>query len=74
MSPTLVPPPNDWKNHIGKELHSMSFYSLTMNIVLDVVGFYFLDLATDYKPPDDLSKFLSAGPSPVYIGCGLIGH
>ena len=38
------------------------------------MGFYFLDLATDYKPADDLSKFLSAGPPPVYIGYGLIAH
>ena len=52
----------------------MSVYSLTINIILDVVGFYFLDLASDYKPADDLSKFLSAGPPPVYIGCDLIGH
>ena len=74
MSPTLIKPPKDWKNHIGKELRPMSVYSLTINIILDVVGFYFLDLASDYKPADDLSKFLSVGPPPVYIGCDLIGH
>ncbi|CAK5279180.1 unnamed protein product [Mycena citricolor] len=39
---------------------------------IDVVGFYFLDLATSYTPPDDLAKFLRAGDAPVYIGFGSI--
>ncbi|ELU40833.1 UDPGT domain-containing protein [Rhizoctonia solani AG-1 IA] len=39
---------------------------------LDVVGFYFLDLASDYKPPDDLIEFLKCGEPPVYIGFGSI--
>jgi hypothetical protein len=34
----------------------------------DVVGFYFLDLATSYTPPDDLAEFLAAGEPPIYIG------
>ncbi|KAF5392333.1 hypothetical protein D9757_001426 [Collybiopsis confluens] len=33
---------------------------------IDVVGFYFLDLATDYTPPDDLAAFLAAGDPPVF--------
>ena len=74
MSPTLMKPPKDWKNHIGKGLRPMSVYTLTINIILDVVGFYFLDLASDYEPAYDLSKFLSVGPPPVYIGYDLIGH
>ncbi|CAE6356862.1 unnamed protein product [Rhizoctonia solani] len=37
-----------------------------------VVGFYFLDLASDYKPPDDLIEFLKCGEPPVYIGFGSI--
>ena len=74
MSPTLIKPPKDWKNHIGKGLRPMSVYTLTINIILDVVGFYFLDLASDYEPADDLSQFLSVGPPPVYIGYDLIGH
>lgn len=49
------------------------FVRANRNIVLDVVGFYFLDLATDYKPADDLAKFLADGPPPVYIGYGQIG-
>ncbi|TFK67117.1 glycosyltransferase family 1 protein [Pluteus cervinus] len=39
---------------------------------IDVVGFYFLDLATSYQPPDDLAAFLSAGPPPIYIGFGSV--
>ncbi|KAF9009573.1 hypothetical protein BDQ17DRAFT_1071182 [Cyathus striatus] len=54
MSPSLVPKPDDWKNHI------------------DVVGFYFLDLASRYQPPEDLAKFLEAGDAPVYIGFGSV--
>ncbi|KAG8695793.1 hypothetical protein FRC09_008927 [Ceratobasidium sp. 395] len=39
---------------------------------IDVVGFYFLDLASDYQPPDNLKRFLSEGEPPVYIGFGSI--
>ncbi|KAJ3889776.1 glycosyltransferase family 1 protein [Lentinula edodes] len=39
---------------------------------IDVVGFYFLDLATDFTPPDDLVAFLAAGEPPVYIGFGSV--
>jgi UDP:flavonoid glycosyltransferase YjiC (YdhE family) len=42
---------------------------------LDVCGFFFLDLATNYQPPEDLLHFLNAGDSPIYIGFGSItGH
>ncbi|KAL1723971.1 hypothetical protein EV715DRAFT_245583 [Schizophyllum commune] len=39
---------------------------------IDVVGFYFLDLATSFTPPDDLAAFLGAGEPPVYIGFGSV--
>ncbi|KAL5641789.1 hypothetical protein ACGC1H_002028 [Rhizoctonia solani] len=39
---------------------------------IDVVGFYFLDLASDYSPPANLVEFLKAGEPPVYIGFGSI--
>ena len=41
---------------------------------LDVVGFYFLDLATNYTPPQDLAAFLAAGEAPVYIGLAKISY
>ncbi|KAK6333509.1 hypothetical protein TWF718_011317 [Orbilia javanica] len=39
---------------------------------IKISGFYFLDLANNYTPPDDLAAFLNAGPPPVYIGFGSI--
>ncbi|KAJ1305708.1 hypothetical protein OPQ81_010443 [Rhizoctonia solani] len=39
---------------------------------IDVVGFYFLDLAKDYDPPADLIEFLGSGEPPIYIGFGSI--
>lgn len=39
---------------------------------IDISGFVFLDLASSFKPPDDLQKFLDAGEPPVYIGFGSI--
>ncbi|EEY18375.1 conserved hypothetical protein [Verticillium alfalfae VaMs.102] len=38
---------------------------------IDVCGFFFRD-APAYTPPDDLARFLNAGPPPVYIGFGSI--
>ncbi|PNH41013.1 hypothetical protein VD0004_g6051 [Verticillium dahliae] len=38
---------------------------------IDVCGFFFRD-APAYTPPDDLARFLHAGPPPVYIGFGSI--
>ncbi|KAH6679597.1 hypothetical protein B0J14DRAFT_614741 [Halenospora varia] len=39
---------------------------------IDIAGFVFLDLASSFNPPEDLVKFLDAGPPPVYIGFGSI--
>lgn len=39
---------------------------------IDIAGFVFLDLASSYKPPKELKKFLGAGKPPVYIGFGSI--
>jgi len=39
---------------------------------IDVTGFVFLDLASSFKPPEALTKFLEAGEPPVYIGFGSI--
>lgn len=39
---------------------------------IDISGFYFLDLATNYNPDPELAAFLEAGPPPVYIGFGSI--
>ncbi|KAF2183248.1 glycosyltransferase family 1 protein [Zopfia rhizophila CBS 207.26] len=39
---------------------------------IDIAGFAFLELASSFKPPESLSKFLDDGPPPVYIGFGSI--
>ncbi|KAJ4721477.1 Sterol 3-beta-glucosyltransferase ugt80a2 [Melia azedarach] len=39
---------------------------------IDVVGFCFLDLASNYKPPDSLVQWLEAGEKPIYIGFGSL--
>jgi UDP:flavonoid glycosyltransferase YjiC (YdhE family) len=39
---------------------------------IDISGFFFLNLASNYSPPPDLAEFLAAGPPPVYIGFGSI--
>jgi UDP:flavonoid glycosyltransferase YjiC (YdhE family) len=39
---------------------------------INISGFYFLSLASDYTPPADLEEFLNAGPPPIYIGFGSI--
>ena len=42
---------------------------------IDVSGFFFLDLATNYKPPEEIVQFLKSGDPPIYIGFGSItGH
>ncbi|KAM7274512.1 hypothetical protein ACFE04_016378 [Oxalis oulophora] len=39
---------------------------------IDVVGFCFLDLASNYEPPDSLLKWLAADKKPIYIGFGSL--
>jgi UDP:flavonoid glycosyltransferase YjiC (YdhE family) len=39
---------------------------------IDIAGFYFLPLGSNYQPENDLAEFLAAGPPPVYIGFGSI--
>ncbi|KAL0928320.1 hypothetical protein M5K25_000194 [Dendrobium thyrsiflorum] len=39
---------------------------------VDVVGFCFLDLATNYEPPEQLVEWLASGEKPIYIGFGSL--
>lgn len=39
---------------------------------VDVVGFCFLDLASNYEPPELLVNWLKAGDKPIYIGFGSL--
>ncbi|XP_021907201.1 sterol 3-beta-glucosyltransferase UGT80A2 isoform X2 [Carica papaya] len=39
---------------------------------IDVVGFCFLDLASNYEPPESLLEWLKAGTRPIYVGFGSL--
>ena len=39
---------------------------------ISVTGFVFLNLASSFDPPEELTRFLNDGPPPVYIGFGSI--
>jgi sterol 3beta-glucosyltransferase len=40
-----------------------------------IAGYWFLDQAQDYQPPDALVNFLEGGPPPVYVGFGsMVDH
>lgn len=39
---------------------------------VDVVGFCFLDLASNYEPPEPLLRWLGSGDKPIYIGFGSL--
>ncbi|RLN35605.1 sterol 3-beta-glucosyltransferase UGT80A2-like isoform X1 [Panicum miliaceum] len=39
---------------------------------IDVVGFCFLDLASNYEPPEPLLRRLGSGEKPIYIGFGSL--
>jgi UDP:flavonoid glycosyltransferase YjiC (YdhE family) len=41
---------------------------------IHVTGYWFLDTAPHWSPPADLVAFLEAGPPPVYVGFGSMGH
>ncbi|CAN0897854.1 Sterol 3-beta-glucosyltransferase UGT80A2 [Linum grandiflorum] len=41
---------------------------------VEVVGFCFLDLASNFELPQELVKWLEAGPKPIYIGFGSCVH
>ena len=37
-------------------------------------GYWFVDERTEYKPSEELSRFLSAGEKPIYFGFGSVFH
>lgn len=61
-------------NHIGKMPSWRDNLSEFLSVIkrLDVVGFYFLEGAKNFKPEKDLEDFLAAGPPPIYIGFGSV--
>ncbi len=58
---------------VMNEIKNMMFSSFTdWGPKIDVVGFCFLDLASNYKPPEPLLKWLESGEKPIYIGFGSL--
>nr|CAB3486441.1 unnamed protein product [Digitaria exilis] len=47
-------------------------YRVNWGPKIDVVGFCFLDLASNYVPPEPLVKWLEAGEKPIYVGFGSL--
>lgn len=50
----------------------MSFWFADWGPKIDVVGFCFLDLASNFEPPETLVKWLEDGDKPIYIGFGSL--
>ncbi|MCO5575146.1 hypothetical protein L7F22_028943 [Adiantum nelumboides] len=40
--------------------------------LIDVVGFCFLNMSQDFKPPETLVSWLKSGPAPIYVGFGSL--
>ncbi|WMV26762.1 hypothetical protein MTR67_020147 [Solanum verrucosum] len=38
--------------------------------LVDIVGYCFLNLGSNYRPPEEFIKWIQNGPKPVYIGFG----
>lgn len=75
-SPSLVPKPKDWGQHIGESVHVIQvhipWFELTsLALTLDVCGFFFRE-APRYDPDPELNDFLRQGQRPIYIGFGSI--
>ncbi|KAI9888442.1 MAG: hypothetical protein M1814_006921 [Vezdaea aestivalis] len=68
----LEPVAKLWQAGLPTKLRIPFTYLFSPGHEIDVSGFVYLELASSFKPPDDLVKFLDAGPPPVYIGFGSI--
>ncbi|MEM9218565.1 MAG: glycosyltransferase [Cyanobacteria bacterium P01_F01_bin.150] len=54
-SSAIISPPFDWERYPNP---------------IHIPGFFFLDGATSYNPPQDLVDFIRGGPQPISIGFG----
>ncbi|KAG6750214.1 hypothetical protein POTOM_047307 [Populus tomentosa] len=73
-SPHLVPKPKGAAYRENDKYRRMFVAGclLDWGPKIDVVGFCFLDLASNYEPPESLLKWLEAGQKPIYIGFGSL--
>jgi sterol 3beta-glucosyltransferase len=79
VRPQLGLPPYSWRGPYFDELHRANVLNGFSQHVLprpadwtensQVTGYWFLD-QPQWRPPEALSRFLAAGPKPVYIGFG----
>lgn len=74
-------PPPSWRVPIMEELHRGQPFLMAYSEAflpkptdwpdhVEVTGFWFRDTPTSWQPPDDLVRFIKAGPPPIYAGFG----
>jgi UDP:flavonoid glycosyltransferase YjiC (YdhE family) len=74
-------PPPSWRVPIMEELHHGQPFLMAYSEAflprpkdwpahVEVTGFWFQDTPKSWQPPDDLVRFIEAGPPPVYAGFG----
>jgi len=78
-----LPPSPFFGPHQAPSLHRLpTLYGFSPSVLpkpsdwqnTDVTGYWFLDAASDWTPPNDLVDFLEAGSPPIYIGFGSMGN
>lgn len=62
----------DWHTQCNfcKQPTIKSICSADWGILVDVVGFCFLNLGSKYNPPEELVEWIEMGSKPVYVGFG----
>ena len=77
-----LPPAPFWGSYNSAALRQYpTLYGFSSSVIpqpsdwqnTQVTGYWFLDAAADWTPPDALMKFLNSGKPPVYIGFGSMG-
>jgi UDP:flavonoid glycosyltransferase YjiC (YdhE family) len=81
MHELLGLPPPPWRYPALQEIHLGQPYMMAYSEQIlprpadwpahaEVTGFWFQDTPASWQPPDDLVRFIKAGPPPVYAGFG----
>jgi UDP:flavonoid glycosyltransferase YjiC (YdhE family) len=74
-------PPPSWRVPIMEELHHGQPFLMAYSEAflprpkdwpahVEVTGFWFRDTPASWQPPEDLVRFIKAGPPPIYAGFG----
>ncbi|MGN6515528.1 MAG: glycosyltransferase [Rhizomicrobium sp.] len=74
-------PPPSWRVPILEELHRGQPFLMAYSEAflpkpkdwpdhVEVTGFWFRDTPASWRPPEDLVRFIKAGPPPIYAGFG----